>query len=176
MRKFFYDLTLKYLKMTTNQLLKKINKDKNRIEVESTMRDFEKQLQEHGILDESGLLAGSLPKRKEPLRLVNAFIFAQENPNEENYYIQTAKVWTHQKDRNIPIIIAQSILATFGVALGVLLAMEHFGFEVSTWIGLIGFMPILGIIAAAFGSGRKRWVWVIINFVTSQLYSLFIIT
>ncbi|GAA0463897.1 hypothetical protein [Alkalibacillus silvisoli] len=78
MRKFFNDLTLKYLKMTTNQLLKKINKDKNRIEIESTMRDFEKQLQEHGILDESGLLAGSLPKRKEQLRLVNAFIFAQE--------------------------------------------------------------------------------------------------
>lgn len=161
--------------MTTNQLLKKINKDKNRKEIESTMRDFEKQFQEHGILDESGLLVGSLPKRKEPLRLVNAFIIAQKNPNEENYYIHTAEVWTHKEDRKVPIIIAQSISATFLVALGVLLAMDHLGFEVSTWIGLIGFMPILGIIAAAFGLGRKRWIWIIINFVLSQLYSLFYI-
>ncbi|WP_188207875.1 hypothetical protein [Alkalibacillus aidingensis] len=81
-----------------------------------------------------------------------------------------------KKDRKVSIIIAQSILATFLVTLGVLLTMEHSGFEISTWAGLIGFMPILGIIAAAFGLGRKRWVWVIINFVFSQLYSFFIIT
>ncbi|WP_411954380.1 hypothetical protein ACKXGF_00135 [Alkalibacillus sp. S2W] len=172
MRKFIYDITLKYLKMTTKQLLKKSNKDKNRKEIESTMRDFEKQLQEHGILDESGLLVGSIPKRKEPCHLVNAFVIAQKNDDEENYYIQTAKVWTHKKDRKVPIIISQSILATFLLTLGVLLAMERFGIEVSTWIGLMGFMPIFGMIAAAFGLGRKRWVWIIINFVFSQLYSL----